>query len=73
MLGLSSRPLRDIFIRVEDAGLTLKPSKCLISFKSIAFTGHSVREGILHMEDNKLKKIRKADRQKTDKQVHAFF
>ena len=33
-------PLRDIFTRVRDAGLTLKSAKCLIGFKSIAFTGH---------------------------------
>ena len=46
--------LRDIFTRVRDAGLTLKPSKCLMGFESIAFTGHVVGKGILQMEDDKL-------------------
>ena len=34
--------LKDIFTRVRDAGLTLKSSKCLIGFESIAFKGHVV-------------------------------
>ena len=47
-------PSRDISTRARDAGLTLKPSKCLIGFESIAFTGHVVGKGILQMEDDKL-------------------
>ena len=65
--------LRDIFTRVRDAGLTLKPSKRLIGFKSIAFTGHVVGKGLLQMEDDKLEKIRNAERPKTKKQVRAFL
>ena len=55
---------RDI-LQVRDAGLTLKPSKCLIGFESIAFTGHVVGKGILQMQDDKLEKIRNAERPKT--------
>ena len=65
--------LRYIFTRVRDAGLTLKPSKCLIGFESIASTGHIVGKGILPMEDDKLEKIRNAERPKTKKQVRAFL
>ena len=64
---------RDIFTKIRDAGLTLKPSKCLIGFESIAFTGHVVGTGILQMEDDKLEKIRNAQRPKTKKQVCAYL
>ena len=47
--------LRDFYTRVRDAGLTLKPSKCLKGFESIGFTGHVVWKGIMQMEDDKLK------------------
>ena len=53
----------DIFTRVRDAG----------GFESIAFPGHAVGKGILQMEDDKLEKIRNAERPKTKKQVHAFW
>ena len=46
--------LRDFYTRVRDAGLTLKPSKCLKGFEGIGFTGHVVWKGILQMEDDKL-------------------
>ena len=65
--------MRDIFTRVRDAELTLKPSKCLIGLESIAFTGNVVGKGILHMEHDKLEKIRNAECPKTKKQVHAFL
>ena len=65
--------LRDIFSRVRDAGLTLKPSKCLIGFGNIAFTGHVVGKGLMKMEEEKLDQIRDAERPKTKKQVRAFL
>ena len=52
--------------------LTLKPSKSLIGFESVAFMGHVVWKGILQMEDDKLEKIRYAERPKTMKHVCAF-
>ena len=65
--------LRDIFTRVRDARLTLKPSKCLIGVESIAFTVHVVGKCILQMEDDKLEKIRNAECPKTKKKVRAFL
>ena len=41
-------------------------------FEIIAFTGHVVGKGILQMEDDKLEKIRNAERPKTKKQVLDF-
>ena len=53
------RMLRDVFSRVRDAGLTLRPSKCLIGFENISFTGHIVGNGIMQMQEDKLEKINK--------------
>ena len=65
--------LKEIFTRVRQAGLTLKPSKCFIGFSNIGFTGHVVGEGMVQMEEDKLKQIKNAERPKTNRQVRAFL
>ena len=65
--------LREIFTRIREAGLTIRPSKCFIGYTSIDFTGHVVGQGELKMEDDKLERIRNAERPKTKKQVRSFL
>ena len=65
--------LRETFVRIRAAGLTIRPSKCFIGYSSIDFTGHVVGNGEMHMEDDKLQKIRDATPPQTKKQVRSFL
>ncbi|XP_053381689.1 uncharacterized protein LOC128549191 [Mercenaria mercenaria] len=65
--------LRNVFTRIREARLTVKPSKCMIGFGSISFTGHVVGDGTMQMEDDKLDKIRSAERPETKKQLRSFL
>ena len=65
--------LRETFVRIRSAGLTVRPSKCFVGYPSIAFTGHVVGEGELHMEEEKLQKIREATPPQTKRQVRSFL
>ena len=65
--------LRELFSRVSSAGLTIKPSKCMIGFGEIEFVGHMVGNGKLEMEEEKVIKIKNAPQPKTKKQVRSFL
>ena len=65
--------LRDLFSRVRNAGLTVRPSKCLIGFGNIGFTGHILGNGTVQMEDDKLTQIKDAEQPLTKKQVREFL
>ena len=64
---------RELFSRVSSAGLTIKPSKCMIGFGEIEFVGHMVGNGNLEMEEEKVTKIKNAPQPKTKKQVRSFL
>lgn len=57
--------LQELFTRIRDAGLTVKPSKCFIGFSNIGFTGHVVGKGLVQMEEDKITKIKEAISQTT--------
>ena len=59
--------LREVLLRLRQAGLTACQSKCMIGFPSIDFLGHSVGEGILTPNADKVKDIEQAARPKTKK------
>jgi hypothetical protein len=65
--------IQDVFQRVRDAGLTIRPSKCMVGFKNIGFIGHMVGNGVLQMEEDKVERIRQAEIPKTKRQVRAFL
>lgn len=49
--------LRDVFTRVREAGLTLKPSKCLFGFGEIEFLGHKISENSIRPAEDKIQGI----------------
>ena len=65
--------LRELFTRIKEAGLTVRPTKCMIGYRNVGFTGHVVGNGVLQMEEDKVVKIREAERPKTKSQVRAFL
>ena len=65
--------LRDLFQRVRQANLTLRPTKCFVGYSSIPFTGHVVGAGKLQMEPDKVERVRNAERPTTKKEVRSFL
>jgi len=65
--------LKDLFERVRQAGLTVKPSKCYFGYPSVEFLGHQVGEGKLEMLQDKVDKVALAPPPHTKKQLRAFL
>lgn len=65
--------LRDFFLRVRRAGLTLRPSKCTIGEKNVVFLGHKVGDGVIQPNAEKIIKIAEASRPENKKQVRSYL
>ena len=65
--------LREVFERLRDAKLTVRPSKCLIGFQSLEFVGHQIGQNAVQPNPNKVDEILHAERPKTKRQVRAFL
>ena len=67
------RTLRKVFVRIRDAHLTIKPSKCFFGYTNVEFLGHSIRRGMLETLDDNIRKIMDAVIPLTKKQVRSFL
>ncbi|XP_013382645.1 uncharacterized protein LOC106153310 [Lingula anatina] len=67
------KTLRELFQRVRDAGLTIRPSKCWLGYQTVNFVGHQIGEGKVAMETEKVDRLRNAPRPQTKKQVRSFI
>ena len=65
--------LERIFLRLRDAGLTAKPSKCELGCDEVSYLGHRIGSGIIKPEQDKMDKIRSVPRPVTKKQVRSFL
>ena len=65
--------LRNLLTRLRKAHLTVKPSKCMFGFTSVAFLGHVVGDSILMPSPDKLIQIQRCPRPTTKKQVRSFL
>ena len=65
--------VRELLIRLRNAKLAAKPSKCFIAYKSLKCLGHMVGNEQLRPVDEKVEAIRKFERPDTKKQVKSFL
>ena len=65
--------LESVFRRIEQAGLTARPTKCMIGYESLEFLGHIVGEGLIKPQPSKIAKIMEASPPKTKKEVRSFM
>jgi hypothetical protein len=65
--------LEEVFRRLKDAGLKLKPSKCFFAEPELAFLGHIIsREGILP-DPGKIDKVKNFPRPTTRTEIRSFI
>ncbi|XP_075732486.1 uncharacterized protein LOC142775054 [Rhipicephalus microplus] len=65
--------LRQLFARIQAAGLTVRPSKCELGMNEIDFLGHHIGQNMLAPLGKTLDKIQAAPAPKTKRQVRAFL
>ena len=65
--------LREVFERIRQAGLTIKPSKCLFGYFTVKFLGHNVGQGKLTPQDNTVQRILSCSHPTTKKQLRSFL
>ncbi|KAK7092164.1 hypothetical protein V1264_009758 [Littorina saxatilis] len=65
--------LEAVFRRLEEAGLTARPTKCFVGFHELDYLGHRIGHGLMWPEAAKVEKIQAARRPETKKEVRAFL
>ena len=65
--------MRELFQRLKEADLTIRPSKCILGTDNVDFIGHRLSEGVKGLHDDNVRKIMEAARPTTKKQVRAFM
>ena len=65
--------LRELFGRLRNANLTARPSKCEIGCRSLQYLGHTVSNGEIKPNMDKVCQILDAPRPETKKQVRSFL
>jgi hypothetical protein len=65
--------LEELFERISQANLTIRPSKCFFGFQDLAFVGHTVSNGKIQPHPDKMAEIQEAERPTTKKQVRSLL
>ena len=65
--------LREALNRIQGAGLTLRPDKCLIGASSCEFLGHKVGGGVVRPLEAKVEAVTRFSRPTTKQDVRAFL
>ena len=56
------RVLRELVSRLVQAGLTVRPTKCLFGVNSVDFLGHQLEQGMIGLHQDNVQKIKDAPR-----------
>ena len=67
------KTLRELFKRLAQAGMTIRPNKCVLGAASIDFLGHQLQPGLTGLNEDNVAKVRTAPRPTTKKQVRSFM
>ena len=67
------RALRELFSRLVQAGLIIRPTKCLFGVSSVDFQGHRLERGMVGLHEDSVEKIKDAPRPSTKKQLRSFI
>ena len=65
--------LRELFQKIRNANLTVRPTKCTLATDKVDFIGHNIEGGTLGLQDANIHKIRDAPRPTTKKEVRSFL
>ena len=65
--------LEAVLVRLRDAGLKLKPSKCNLFRKEVCYLGHIVSSEGIHTDPSKIEAVRDWPTPKTPTQVRSFL
>ena len=67
------RALRELFSRLVQAGMTIRPTKCLFGVNSVDFLGHRLEQGVISLHQDNVEKIKDTPRPSTKKQLRSFM
>ena len=65
--------LRQIFTRLHEASLNVKPKKCQLGTNQCIYLGHIVRNGRVQPEQSKIEAVAAFPKPRTKKQVSVFL
>ena len=67
------KALRELFLHLVQAGITIRPTKCLFGVNSVDILGHRLEQGMIGLHQDNAEKIKDAPRPSTKKQVRSFM
>jgi hypothetical protein len=67
------KTLEAVFLRIQQANITMKPSKCFVGYLGVDFLGNHIQDGNRMIQDGKINKIRDAKPPTTKKQLRSFL
>jgi hypothetical protein len=67
------KDLENVFLRLTEAGLTLKPSKCFICQKKLIYLGHEISASGIAPDPNKIKAIKEMRIPSSKKELRSFL
>ncbi|KAK4313848.1 hypothetical protein Pmani_014834 [Petrolisthes manimaculis] len=65
--------LREVFRKLQRAGLTAKPSKCYLGMETLEYLGHVLGRDVMWPKSSLVEKIQGAPRPQTKKELRSFL